>query len=144
MRDSKCRHHAYDAVRGCGAFLGQFLRSNAEILTIFGGAPSAQCHSSRASIATIVRAAGLSLCLSAPGTSGELSERVVVVSKMADLRIKLVDHLADERWRVRTDCVSLSPTRVQIVSAFEDMRVELVEVRGDRTVCLTRGSRPLR
>ena len=144
MRDSKCRHHAYDAVRGCGAFLGQFLRSNAEILTIFGGAPSAQCHSSRASIATIVRAAGLSLCLSAPGTSGELSERVVVVSKMADLRIKLVDPLADERWRVRTDCVSLSPTRVQIVSAFEDLRVELVEVRGDRTVCLTRGSRPLR
>ena len=35
-----------------------------------------------------------------------MSERVVVVSKIADLRIKLVDHLADERWRVRTGCVA--------------------------------------
>jgi len=72
--------------------------------------------------------------------SGELSERVVVLSKMADLRIKLVDHLAVERWRVRTGCVCLSPTRVQVVSAFEDLRVELVDYGAARTVCLARRS----
>jgi len=104
------------------------------------GEPDDKHRSGRASMATIVRAAVLTLCLVASGASGELSERVVVVSKMADLRIKLVDHLADERWRVRTGCVSLSPTRVQVVSAFEDLRVELVDYGADRTVCLTRRS----
>ena len=104
------------------------------------GEPDDNQRSGRASMATIVRAAVLTLCLVAPGASGELSERVDVVSKMADLRIKLVERLADERWRVRTGCVSLSPTRVQVVSAFEDLRVELVDYGADRTVCLARRS----
>lgn len=91
-------------------------------------------------VATAFRTAGVLLCLVASAASGELAERVVVVSNMADLRIKLVDHLADERWRVRTGCVSTSPTRVQVVSAFEDLRVELVDYGADRTVCLTRRS----
>ena len=64
------------------------------------GEPHDKHRSGRASIATVVRAAVLALCLVAPGASGELSERVVVIPKMADLRIKLVDHLADELWRV--------------------------------------------
>ena len=88
------------------------------------GEPDDKHRSGRASMATIVRAAVLTLCLVASGASGELSERVVVVSKMADLRIKLVDYLADERWRVRTGCVSLSPTRVQVVSGVPRRRCE--------------------
>ena len=88
-------------------------------------------------VAAAFRTAGVLLCLVASAASGELAERVVVVSNMADLRIKLVDHLADERWRVRTGCVSTSPTRVQVVPAFEDLRVKVVRISGGRTICLT-------
>ena len=108
------------------------------------GGRIAEARSLGVAAAAALRTAGVLLCLVASGASGELAERVVVVSSMADLRIKLVDHLADERWRVRTGCVSLSPTRVQVVSAFEDLRVELVDYGAARTVCLARRSPPLR
>ena len=101
------------------------------------GGRIAEARSLGVAAAAALRTAGVLLCLVASGASGELAERVVVVSNMADLRIKLVDHLADERWRVRTGCVSVSPKRVQVVSAFEDLRVELAGIDGDRPVCLT-------
>lgn len=66
----------------------------------------------------------LLLCCMAPASNSELAERVVLALHMADLRIKLVDHLPDERWCLRTGCVSLSPIRVEIVRAFEVLRVE--------------------
>ena len=87
----------------------------------------------------------LTLMLLGPpaAASSPFGERVQVVDAFADLRIKVVDHLPDERWRVRTGCAGQADLRVERVDAFEDIRVKIVDALADREVCVLRQSPPI-
>jgi len=88
--------------------------------------------------------ASLTLLATQPAFASNIAERVLVVDALADLRVKVVDHLPDERWRVRTGCIGQADIRVKRVRAFEDLRVKFVDAFPDRVVCVLRQSPPLR
>ena len=101
-----------------------------------------RCQKVRTPIVRVI--ASLTLLATQPALASKIAERVLVVDALADLRIKVVAHLPDERWRVRTGCIGQADIRVKRVRAFEDLRVKFVDAFPDREVCVLRQSPPLR
>ena len=71
-------------------------------------------------------------------SNAQTIDHVIQIDKtFVDIKIKIVDFLEDEKWKVVGSCSNSPTLKIQIVDTFEDKTIKIVDSFEDKKVCIT-------